>query len=165
MLLPNLTTEADYRAVFKDDSVWLSAIRGICELESLDAECLERPILGTNVVFRTKDRIIKLFPLLWAEDGIAEMAVLPGLSGLPTPQVISSGELEGWPYLILTVAEGVPAMDVWEKIPYDQQVNLMRDLGALIRKLHDPRRFRRSPGTGMPFLPNGSQSGKRITTQ
>ena len=70
MLLPNLTTEADYRAVFKDDAVWLPAIRVICENEGLEFRSLERPTLGTNVVFRNKDRIIKLFPPLWPRTGL-----------------------------------------------------------------------------------------------
>jgi hygromycin-B 7''-O-kinase len=137
MILPRTTSEDAYRQLFKDDAVWLPAARELCSRHALDPADLERPTLGSNVVFRAAGHVLKLFPPFWGNDDLVERATLPRLSGLPSPDIVAEGELEGWTYIVMTTVEGTPALEVWKDIPHHQKLELTRDLGRLMRVLHD----------------------------
>lgn len=137
MLLPDISTEAQYRLIYEDNDVWLPAVQAVCERHAISTSALKRPTLGSNIVFQSEDEIIKLFPPFWANDGLRERATLPHLRGLPTPRILANGEFEGWPYVVMSTAEGTPALEVWSDIPHAQKQALMHDLGGLMRTLHD----------------------------
>ena len=104
-LLPSLVEEDDYHPLFANDDVWLPAIRAICRRHGISTDELKRTVLGTHVVFKAGDYIVKLFCRFWPHDYTVEAACLSGLTGLPIPQLVATGELEGWPYLIMTVLD------------------------------------------------------------
>ncbi|HKJ85227.1 MAG TPA: hypothetical protein VKA06_04090, partial [Spirochaetia bacterium] len=67
-LLPDISTEDDYRARFPQNDVWAPAVRAICDRHGLDPSAIQRGTLGSNVVFQCGDVFVKLFPPLWAAD-------------------------------------------------------------------------------------------------
>ena len=136
-LLPTLAVEDDYRAVHTDDTVWLPAIRAICQRHGISRSGLRRTYLGTHVVFQAGDSIIKLCSSFWPDDYETEVACLDGLHGLPIPELVATGDLEGWPYLIMTVLDGTPTREVWARLEMDERKSIMRQLGAFIRSLHE----------------------------
>jgi hygromycin-B 7''-O-kinase len=135
-LLPNLPSPAEYRGVHTDGSVWLPAVAAICRRHGLDANNLERQAAGTHVVFRSGSRMVKLYAPFWLEDFTAEHAALQPLRGLPTPELVAQGEIEGWPYLVMTVVPGVPAEEIWPDLTDADRIDLARQLGRLMRRLH-----------------------------
>ena len=137
MVLPPISSRESYVTVYRDAPVWLPAMRTICARHNLDASALRREALGSHVVFRTGGRILKLFSPLWAEDFVAERAALEHVRGLPIPELIGDGQLEGWPYMVMTVVPGTPAADVWGHLSSDQRLDVLRQLGELMRVLHD----------------------------
>lgn len=135
-LLPDLPSPVDYRRVHTDDTVWLPTAIAICGRHGLDASGLQRQVAGTHVVFRTGDRIVKLYAPFWIEDFTAERAALQPLRGLPTPELVAQGEIEGWPYLLMTVVPGAPAEEVWPELSDEDRIAVARQLGELMRQLH-----------------------------
>ncbi len=108
----------------------------ICSRHGLDAGSLRREVLGSHVVFRADGRILKLFSPLWGGDHTSERAVLTHICGLPAPRITEEGDIDGWPYLALTIVPGLPALDVWSDLEVDQRADVVRQLGELMRKLH-----------------------------
>ncbi len=140
MLLPTVNTPADYRPIYRDAAVWLPAMRAICRRHHLDPTALRMAPPGTHVVFFVGTAcIIKLFVPPWVEDAYPERVALAALRGHATiavPQLIGQGELEGWPYLVLTTVPGRSLETVWPALsPADRQ-HIMHQLGALMRQLH-----------------------------
>ena len=136
MLLPRIRSENDYRQVYRQTEAWLPAIRAICERHGLSRLDLRRQVLGTHIVFRTGDLIVKLFCWCWPNDFVAEKACLEGLDGLPIPGLVEIGEFESWPYMILTVVDGNPVVDVWPSLDLGERTGIMHQLGQFMRDLH-----------------------------
>jgi hygromycin-B 7''-O-kinase len=146
-LLPEVKTGDDYVPIYRDVNVWLPAMRVICQRHGLDADQLEFAPAGTHVVFKIKtDAIacptglyIKLFARPWREDFVPEQLVLSRLSrgfDLPTPRLMAEGEIEGWPYLIMTAVKGVPLCEVWETLDSVNRAHIAARCGELMAALH-----------------------------
>ena len=135
-ILPAISSEDDYTKVYADTSVWLPAMKVISARHGLAVSELRRATLGTNVVFRTETRIIKLFSHLWYDDFTCESSALNHVQGLPVPQLVAMGELEGWPYLVMTIVPGLPALEVWGRLDRPVQTSIIEELGRLLRQLH-----------------------------
>lgn len=152
MILPEISCRQDYVKVYSDTAVWLTAAEAICARHGLDARKLRRGVLGTHVVFRTGDCILKLFCKLWPDDFTAERAALDRVRDLPIPQLIGEGELEGWSYLIMSVVPGVPAADVWNHLEIEEKSRIVRALGRMMRKLHEQSPIPELSGDWHAFL-------------
>ena len=138
-LLPPVETEEEYRPVCRRPDVWLPAMRVICQRHGLDAARLELAPPGTHVVFGVGERYIKLFAPPWREDALPERLSLAKLSGrpdLPVPQLVAEGEIEGWPYVVLTTVAGVPLSQVWDEIEPPGLVRIAARCGELMGALH-----------------------------
>jgi hygromycin-B 7''-O-kinase len=136
VLLPNIASLEAYRRVYRDPRTWLPAVRELGLRHRLPGTP-RRETLGTHVVFGFEDLILKLYYPLWPQDYGAERAALGHLQGLPTPGIVAEGELEGWPYLVLTRLEGVPAATVWSTLPPQSKREVVWQLGVLIARLHE----------------------------
>ena len=136
MPFTDVVSEDEYRRHDQDEAFFLSGIRDICAAHCLPTDTLKRAKLGSNVVFAVDGAIIKAFNNLWAEDFVAEREALRSLSALPMPEILAEGEVGNWPYLILSVLDGIPAGDVWDSLQDQHKVEVLRQLGALIQRLH-----------------------------
>lgn len=135
-LLPPIRSEQDYRRVYADESIWLPAMRALCQRHGLDPDRLQRMGLGTHVAFRSGDRIIKLFAGPWAEDYTSESACLKHITGLPVPELMAEGELEDWPYIVMGAVPGTPAVEVWEELALEDKRGVVAELGRIMATLH-----------------------------
>jgi hygromycin-B 7''-O-kinase len=136
-LLPVVERREDYVRVYADPDVWRPAVWTIAERHGLEAASLERLTLGTHVVFGAGNRIVKLFCSIWGGDFTSEREALAHITGLPVPELIAEGELEGWPYLVLSTVPGVPALEVWEGLDGAARSDVVRQIGELMRRLHE----------------------------
>ena len=141
MLLPSIQTLADYKSVYRDVNIWLPALRAICERHGLDKLQLELAPPGTHVVFRAGPKLyIKLFAPLWPGDFATERLVLGALSrqtDVPIPSLEAEGEIEGWPYIVVTAVEGIPLREVWPSIGASDRAQIAAQCGGLLRLLHE----------------------------
>ena len=95
---------------------------------------------GTNIVFSYGDnKVIKIFPPFHQSQFESERLVLKHLDGnlsIKTPTLEHEGEIFGWPYLIISKLEGTNLETLWEMMPHNNKVVILRELGALIREVH-----------------------------
>ena len=140
LLLPATKTREDYEPIYRDADVWLPAMRTICERHSLDKTLLELAPPGTHVVFRVGPHLyIKLFALPWSGDLVPERLVLRKLSGrtdLPIPRLVTEGEIEGWPYIIITAVDGIPLCKTWNSMETSDREHIAARCGELMSTLH-----------------------------
>src|SRR5436190_23457539 len=106
-----VSTSAAYHAVAHDTALWLPAVQVVAERHRLTGE-LRRPDNGSNVVFHVGEAcVVNLFAPIFAGEHRTERALLAHVAGrLPvaTPEILADGELEGWPYLVLSRIAGAP---------------------------------------------------------
>lgn len=135
-MLPNISSLEEYRRLYPDTQVWLPAMREIALRHSLPGEP-HREALGSNVVYGFGEFVVKLFSPLWPDGFTAEKTALAQLPHLPVPDIVAEGELAGWPYLVLSRLAGIPAGSVWRSLSFMEREHIVRQLGELMRALHD----------------------------
>lgn len=95
---------------------------------------------GTNIVFSYgENKVIKIFPPFHQSQFESERLVLKHLNGklsIKTPILEHEGELFDWPYLIMSKLEGRNLETLWETMPHNNKVIILRELGELIREVH-----------------------------
>lgn len=95
---------------------------------------------GTNIVFAYgEDKVIKIYPPFHIEQFQSELLVMKHLEGklsIQTPNVKYSGNIDGWPYMIMTKLKGTLLETLWETLGHNNKVVIIRELGALIREVH-----------------------------
>ena len=115
-------------------------MREICRRHGLDASTLDFAPPGSNVLFQVEpNRLIKLFPPFWAQDCARENLALSALAGqfdFEVPRVHFSGELEGWPYLVLSRLSGVSLDTIWDGLDPDDRERIAVGLGRMMARLH-----------------------------
>jgi hygromycin-B 7''-O-kinase len=140
-LLPAIASISDFdRVRGNPEETWRPAIRQIGLRHGLDVGSICRCPSGENPVFDLDRRfILKLVPNLWAHVVHRDaqcMEFLRCRGGLPTAELIGSGVLEDWSYLISTRLVGRPLDRVWCELPGADREPLARAFGLLLGRLH-----------------------------
>ena len=139
-LLPIVASFDEYKPLYRNPEVWRPAVEVICGRHGLDAASLVQSPAGTHVVFAAgPDRIIKLFAPMWKEDAIPEsllIAHLAGKLGVPTPEPVAEGEIEGWPYIVMSRLRGQMLGEVWREVPFGDKLGVVEEVGELMARLH-----------------------------
>lgn len=137
-LLPRVANSDDFNKLFKQDSVWRPAIDHLIEKHDLEGE-LSRATRGSHIVYRVGELWIKLMAPIYAQDLIYEIA---GLESIPedfpyaTPKILLKGELESWPYVVMTHAPGTRVGDIYPSLNHSLKVNLAKQFGQAAKALH-----------------------------
>jgi hygromycin-B 7''-O-kinase len=117
-----------------------SVAEEIMQRHQLPEASLELYSEGTNIVFACgASKVIKIFPPFHQASFKSDLLVLKHLEGkcsIKTPVVEVSGELAGWPYIIMNKLEGTLLETLWEKMGHDNKVVIIRELGSLIKEIH-----------------------------
>jgi hygromycin-B 7''-O-kinase len=137
--LPVRTDSADFNRHF-NSGVWQQAAVVICERHRLAYAALRRSPLGENVIFFVDERfVIKIYAPLRGqyerEVAALEFAQRANIS-IETPELIHTGELEGWPYVVMTHLAGLPMREVWPEIRERERLEIVSHLGRALRELH-----------------------------
>jgi hygromycin-B 7''-O-kinase len=95
---------------------------------------------GTNLVFSyNRNHVIKIYPPCHRDQFNSELLVLQHIAGklsIKTPIVQYQGEIENWPYLIMSQLEGQSLETLWETLEYSNKIIVIRELGLLIKEIH-----------------------------
>ena len=150
LLLPRIETLEAYIPTYRAEAVWRPAMEEICRRHALDARTLAFAPPGSNVLFYVDPGLlIKLFPPMWAGDCAREELVLRALAGqsaFEAPRVRFAGEVEGWPYMVLTRLPGVSLDQIWEDLDGPGRERIAAGLGRAMAALH------RTPTAGLSAL-------------
>ena len=137
MVLPLVEDGAQLRRLRADETRWLPAARDIARTHGYDDARLVPFAAGTNLVAALNDGLIlKVFPPFLRGQFLSERAALRvtfrRLADIATPESLHEGEHDGWSYLVMTRLEGIPASDVWPRLPEADREHLLRQVGQMI---------------------------------
>ena len=138
MKLPVITDAATYRRHFHD-GVWRLAAAAVCARHGFSYESLRRSPRGENIIFLLDDRLAIKFFAPFRDNYSREAAALDyarGKLGIETPELLHAGELDGWPYLVMTQLPGHTSPEVWASVPRRDRLEIVSRLGAAMRELH-----------------------------
>ena len=140
-LLPDYLQESDYwQSIYKQPlGYWQATLDMIALHHHLSAAAWVRFSSGKNIVFACGEVVIKISPPFWREDLWNEVEALQFVNGrLPvtTPDVIATGEIGQWGYLIMSRAVGESMRQHWTAITPAERVILARQHGEIMAALH-----------------------------
>ena len=64
------------------------------------------------------------------------LTIAAGRLPVATPEIVAEGELEGWPYLVMTLLGGEPAEGLWGRLDGGTRARLIAEMGALAAAIH-----------------------------
>lgn len=136
----------------RPESAWRSMVSAILSRHALPVRDLEPMATGSDVVWAAGDLIVKTTDPQWADEIAAECHAMELTRDLPmdTPELVAHGEMDGWPYVVMTRLAGQSLGSVWSGLDRDQRRDLARNLGetlAILHSLHHPE-----PEAWEPFL-------------
>ena len=138
--MPKIESYEEFEKMKHNAGLWETAAHQILEQHGLAHLPLAIINEGSNIVFGIgSDRILKIFVPALRDQFESEKLVLNHIYGklsILTPKLEHVGELDGWPYLIMSRIEGRTLEGLWEKLPFENKVSLIRKLGNLIREVH-----------------------------
>lgn len=85
------------------------------------------------------ERILKLYPPCYADEGVREARWLVALEGrlaVPTPRLLAHGDAEGWMWVLMSRLTGASAAVCWPRVPVAQRIALSRQLSQALAALH-----------------------------
>ena len=145
-LLPPVTDKTRYKAMQPKAELWPLVMRVICQRHQLPTERLVRfgdgadPTFGSNIVFAVDaHHVIKLFPPYERRSFEADLTVAEYVHrklSIATPQVYACGELDGWPYLVMSRLQGVSLAAIWKTLEETSRGHLVAELAEVLAHLH-----------------------------
>lgn len=141
--------ESHFAAVRSDIGFWRPHLEEIARRHGLALSPLEATLgESTNAVFFVGDAVVKIYTPYFhgRESKGMEVATLKALSAvdrsLPIPQIRATGNLLtgssdwNWPYAVLSRMKGRVLDADWAILDDAQRRSLLRELGALIARIH-----------------------------
>lgn len=143
---------------------WQAAGRAILDRHGLPCGGpLTMPPSGSDVVLDAGDLFVKLTSPQWAFQLNAEVhwtTALHGALPVEVPECVAHGELDGWPYVVLSRVPGVGIDSIWGTLTYDQRIDLAGQLGGVIAGLGEvspPPLEGNDAAAWVPFLSDARQ--------
>ena len=135
--LPPVPDVPAWRILRRDAAAQRPAFETIAARHGLAGSELSFVGKGTHFVWATQRHVIKLFVPLWTEDASLETTLLEMVAGttLPAPQLEARGELEGWPYVVMTRVPGEPIGAAWRTLDDGGRSRLAGHLGEAMAAL------------------------------
>jgi len=132
-------TQAAYRHRFADPAFGLDLAEVVAARLGLAGPLVRRPE-GSSLVFRTgAGDWLKLSPPFFADAFEAEVEVSRRVAGrlpLPVPEIVQTGRLENWPYLVSTHVAGAPMGAVLPRLAEADLERIAGELGGFMQAFH-----------------------------
>jgi hygromycin-B 7''-O-kinase len=136
-MLPAVPDIAAWRILRRDAATQRPAFEAIAARHGLVASELSFLDKGTHFVWATRSSVIKLFVPLWIEDASLETTLLEMVAGttLPVPHLEAQGELDGWPYVVMSRVPGENLGIAWRTLDDGGRSRLAGHLGEAMAEL------------------------------
>ena len=136
--LPFISDAVEYDLHFKDD-VWPQVAATICRRHRLPYASLRRSPDGENIIFFVDETfVVKIFAP-FRENYLREKEALDFAQGklsIKTPELIQTGDIEGWSYLVMRQLTGHASREVWTSMNRRDRLGIVSHLGVAMRELH-----------------------------
>lgn len=120
-------------------SAWLQAAAEICRRHKITFTELRRAEQGANIIFFVDERfVVKIF-VEPRKNFLREKASLEfarGKINLQIPEILFAGEIEGFPYLVVTQLAGVLMREIWGNLKDPDKLPAVEQLAVAARELH-----------------------------
>jgi hygromycin-B 7''-O-kinase len=132
--------DREWDALASETCRFLPAAREICRRHGLPDGGLERFSEGSTPVFAIGDGLVlKIFCPYYHTDYLAELAFLKTVHRslpVPIPELAAHGDIDGWPYLVMSRLEGRILSDVWTDLSVDDRGSVVEQIGRALACLH-----------------------------
>jgi hygromycin-B 7''-O-kinase len=138
LTLPAVSDAADYQRQFESDA-WRQAAALICARHGITYASLKRAAQGENIIFLVDEAYVIKIYAPFRENYLRESAALKFAQGklsIRTPELIYTGEIEGWPYLVMTQLAGRASREVWAETGRRDRLEIISRLGVALSELH-----------------------------
>ncbi len=139
-IFPKINTDEEYEKFKVDHSELFKKVAFEIVTQHHLPDAGLSPLDGTNIVFsHGKSRVIKIFPPLHKshfDNEVLTMKHLYHKLSVTTPQIEYIGEIDHWPYIVMSQLEGTLLEGLWEKLDHSNKIIIIRELGSLIREVH-----------------------------
>jgi hygromycin-B 7''-O-kinase len=134
--LPHFADYTSFPAFRADPSQWLPVAADIARSHGFTCAAPQIFSTGTNLVVGLDEPLIlKIFPPFLRGQFVSERGALAQLRGrlaVPIPEIVTEGERDGWPYLVITRLSGHLGAEVWPGLPEDQKERVLFQIGEII---------------------------------
>lgn len=138
LTLPSISDAADYQRQFNSDA-WRQAAALICARHGITHTSLKRSAQGENIIFLVDETyVVKIFAP-FRENYLRETAALKFAQGklsIRTPELVHTGEIEGWSYLVMTQIAGHASREAWAETGRRDRLEIISRLGVALSELH-----------------------------
>jgi hygromycin-B 7''-O-kinase len=139
-MFPPVNDPAVWAALRLDDASLRAGVDAVCARHGVDASEVTRFPGGSLPVYAVGDRhALKLFPPFDRTHALTEalaMATVSGRLPIPTPELVASGTLDDWSYVLMSRLTGRLLVDVWPSLTRDERDRLATELGSAVAALH-----------------------------
>ncbi|MEV5976000.1 aminoglycoside 3'-phosphotransferase/choline kinase family protein [Streptomyces sp. NPDC052114] len=140
-MLPEVYTDEEWDRVLPDEAVMRPGVEDLCGRLGLAGAPLSRYAEGSQPVYAVGGtHVLKLFPGICAEDGVAEARVLAHVEGrlpVPTPRLHDAGTyVNGWRYVLMSRLPGEGLATAWPRIPRADRERIVTDAAEALAALH-----------------------------
>jgi len=135
---PAISNAADSSLHFKDE-VWPQVAATICQRHRMPYGTLRRSSDGENIIFFVDEAFVLKIFAPFRENYSRETAALDfsqGKLSIQTPELMQTGEIEGWSYLVMTQLPGHASRQVWATIERRDRLEIVSHLGVAMSELH-----------------------------
>ena len=136
--LPSIQSATDYHLHF-EDGIWAQAAAEVCRRHRISYTSLQRSPQGENIIFFVDETlVIKIFAP-FRDNYSREVAALDFAQGklsIRTPALLHTGEIDAWPYLLMTRLAGHASRELWAKVQARDRIEIVSRLGVAMRELH-----------------------------
>lgn len=137
LTLPEIQSSEQYKSVFKDEKLWQTVIRHLCDKHELSGS-ISRATRGSHIVYRVGDVWVKLMAPIYASDMKFEIAGLQSVSkklSVQTPEILYSGHLDSWPYVVLSHVPGERIGAVFSELSVQNQISLAVEIASVTKEI------------------------------
>lgn len=132
-LLPVNPDRNTYSELFNRDDVWIKAIKHLANKHKLSGDPT-RGTRGSHIVYRVGNYWIKLMAPVFSKDMAFEIAGLRTVENkisVATPEIVGTGELENWHYIVVSDLPGQRIGDIWSKLKPGCKQNIARQIAKV----------------------------------
>src|SRR5688500_8755218 len=128
------------RSFRNDPALWMDDAKAICLKEKIPFTNFKPYTDGSNLVASIDDRyVLKIFPPFLRHQWDSEYKTLQHLHNkltVPIPELLFTGEYDGWTYVIITKLVGESLEKVWSGFDHQTKSTVMRRIGGLMKEVH-----------------------------
>lgn len=127
----------DFTLQFKDE-IWRDVAENICRRHEIEFDSLRRAEHGESVVFLIDEKLVVKFYVPTKNAMTREKTALEtARTNLKIPEIVASGEIENYKYLITTQITGeAMTRDLWLKLRKNEQIQILSELAEGLKRLH-----------------------------